>query len=71
MGHILEHEKFSKKKRNPMNREWFGVEPFSIIQGRVHVVHAHYGISPFTSRLHWSKHRFCIRGFFIEVDYDS
>lgn len=38
--------------------EWIGADPFTSIQGTVHVVHDNYGILSFSSGQHFPDHRF-------------
>ena len=44
--------------------EWYDIVPVDTIVGAVHVVRSNFSISPFTSVLPWSHHRFYVNRFY-------
>lgn len=44
--------------------EWFGIEPFSSLEGSIDVLRSNYAISSFSLPIHWPKQGFYMNRFY-------
>ena len=54
------------KRNKVLASEWFGIVPFSTIEGSIHVLRSNFAVHSLSDELPWTDHRFYINRFYRE-----